>query len=232
MITVTATDSLSNVHDAEGCFRVVEPGSGEKLDLWLYSSDIEFSDEDPNLGDTITIDATVHARSDNTDSTYDVPVTFHAHHGSGESYQIGSTQQIEEMPPGGDWLLSTSWTNAAEGGYIIEVELGPGYSDDRNYNNRATRAIIVGKHPFLIGGFVVWRKIRESRTEFKYVCKVILENISSVTVEDVQLELLEVSSNMTIIDGNVTFGYIEAGESAAGDDTCVFDVNRAEPNRL
>ncbi|MBA7699917.1 hypothetical protein ES703_108623 [subsurface metagenome] len=133
------------------------------------------------------------------------------------------------MPPGGDWLLSTSWTNAAEGGYIIEVELGPGYSDDRNYNNRATRAIIVGKHPFLIGGFVVWRKIRESRTEFKYVCKVILENISSVTVEDVQLELLEVSSNMTIIDGNVTFGYIEAGESAAGDDTCVFDVNRAEP---
>ena len=139
---MTGTDSDGITHNGNGYFIVVEI----KPDLWVYSEDINFTDDNPDLGETITIDANIHA-ADNLDTVIDVPVSFYAHYPTGETvktYKIGRTLTIEEMPPGTDWLVSTTWRNAAEGVYIIEVELGPGFSDDNNGNNQATREITVG----------------------------------------------------------------------------------------
>jgi hypothetical protein len=145
MIVVIGTDSESITHTGTGSFEIMEPHEPAFVDLWILSEDISFSDEDPNIGETINIAAVIHARSENTRDMFNVPVSFYAHHGSGESYQIGRTILIEHLPMGVlEWVVSTTWRNAAAGDYIIEVEIGPGFSDDNNGNNQATRSISVG----------------------------------------------------------------------------------------
>ncbi len=84
-------------------------------------------------------------------------------------------------------------------------------------------------NPFIVE-FEVVEKRRIGRTVFEYDCKVTLQNISSFAVNNIQLTLAEASSNMTIIQPDVTFGDIEvaAGESAASVDTCTFKVDRSQ----
>jgi hypothetical protein len=123
--------------------------------------------------------------------------------------------------------VSTTWRNAAEGGYIIEAVLEPGFSDDNNGNNRATHALVVGNFPF-VAYFDVTNRHRIGRTEFEYTCNVTLYNNSDVAIEDVRLELVDGPNNMTIIGPYVTYGSIGGWGAVTSGDTCVFDVNRAE----
>ncbi|GAI23760.1 unnamed protein product, partial [marine sediment metagenome] len=123
------------------------PTEPVKFDLWVYSEDVNFSDINPDIGESITIDALVHAKSDNTQTEPNVPVTFYAHHATGETYQIGRILMVGEMFPGDNQIVSTTWRNAAEGVYVIEVVLGPEFSDDNNGNNQATRELVVGNRP-------------------------------------------------------------------------------------
>jgi formylglycine-generating enzyme required for sulfatase activity len=109
-----------------------------------FSQGINFSNDNPDLGETVTIEAPIHAGSGNTQVGQDVPVTFYAHHAVGGSYKIGRTLIIEEINPGDSQLVSTTWRNAAEGEYVIEVILGPDFSDDNNGNNQVTREMPVG----------------------------------------------------------------------------------------
>ena len=137
-ITVTGRDMRLNAGSGEGHFAVVTG------DLWVYSQDITFSDSNPDLGETITIGAVIHSSSDNTATVGQVPVTFYANHSVGGEYKIGRTLYVEEISPGENCLVSTTWRNAAEGAYIIKATLGPEFSDDNNGNNVATRALFVG----------------------------------------------------------------------------------------
>ncbi len=123
------------------------PTEPVEFDLWVYANDVNFSNENPDLGETITIEALVHAKSDNMRTEPNVPVTFYAYHATGESYKIGRTLTIEEINPGDNQLVSTTWRNAAEGEYVIEIMLGPDFSDDNNGNNQATRELSVGNRP-------------------------------------------------------------------------------------
>jgi hypothetical protein len=77
--------------------------------------------------------------------------------------------------------------------------------------------------------FNVIEKTRIGRTLFRYICTVTTYNASSVAVEDVLLEIIEVPDNINVIDPCVTYEHIEAQGSATSDDTCSFAVNRAEP---
>ena len=77
------------------------------------------------------------------------------------------------------------------------------------------------------GGVIVTNKIRVGRTTWQYICTVRMDNVSSSAVENVQLELLGVSSNMTIIDPSVSFAFIDAWGTAVSDDTCAFEVDRS-----
>jgi len=74
----------------------------------------------------------------------------------------------------------------------------------------------------------VIKRRRVARTLFEYECRVILQNLSTVSVRDVRLELLKVGQNMTIMEPSVTFGgaEIRAGQSATSLDTCTFSVYR------
>jgi len=138
-ITVTGTDANGVSHNGYGHFEVVEV----LPDFWVHSSDMTFSNPNPDIGETISIGASVHASSGNAEPRGNIPVTFYARHVAGAN-QIGETQFTDPIPPGADDSVSIVWTNAAEGWYIIEVELGPDFSDRNSSNNQATRSILVG----------------------------------------------------------------------------------------
>ena len=231
-IDVNGTDMHENTGSGAGHFHVVDVVP----DLYIHSEDIDFfdsnglTDVNPHLGETITIKALVHASSTNTSAVNDVPVTFSAHHIAGD-YVIGETQYIAQILPDTCEPADVNWTNAAEGVYIIEVELGPGFSDDNGGNNEATRAILVGEVTF-VATFDVNGRTRIDRTWFRYKCWIIIDNLSPLDIENVRLELVGVPDNMEVNDPCVSYPYIEAESSATSEDTndaCIIDVNRAEP---
>lgn len=144
-ISVEGADVQGRTGSGQGHFYVVE----EVPDFGVYSEDIEFFDANglvdtnPEVGETITIEAEIHASAGNTVTGPYIPVTFHARHPAGD-YVIGQTQ-TGEIPPGESDSVSVDWTNAAGGWYVIEVELGPDFPDRNASNNRATtRALPVG----------------------------------------------------------------------------------------
>jgi len=231
-ITVTGTDSGSVQHTGEGYFEVYETEE-TKPDFWLHSCDISFSDLNPELGEPITIDAVVHADSSNPETEPDIPVTFYSKHlpSGGEYIKIYQTQYTGDIVAGGvSTPVSVPWQNAAKGEYVIKVQLGPGFSDRNNGNNAATRAILVGDDiPFDVE-FEVVNKRRTGRWEFEYDCNAIMHNQTGLTLENVELELTGVSSNMTIVNPpyTATFADIGPNGSAPSENMCTFSVNRLE----
>ncbi len=72
-------------------------------------------------------------------------------------------------------------------------------------------------------------KTRVGREIFDYEFTITLKNNSDVNVSNVQLELLDASENVTIIDSQVNFAYIAAGQAADSDDTFIIQVDRSVP---
>jgi hypothetical protein len=220
-IDVVGTDLRGNIsfHSAKP-FTVVDVIP----DLSVHSEDITFSNINPDIGETITITALVHASSSNTSAVYNVPVTFEAHHIAGD-YDIGTVyiSQIDACEP-----TDVNWTNAAKGDYVIEVKLGPGFSDGDSGNNQATRALLVGEIPFTVVLKYV-EKTRIDRRHFRYKCNVILDNLSPLAIENVTLELVGKPSNIEIVECCVNFPSIDAygqAESEDFNDFCTIVVDR------
>ena len=228
-ITVTGTDSGSVQHTCEGYFEVYETIP----DFWVHSCDVNFSDLNPDLGEPITIDAVVHADSSNPELEPDIPVTFYSKHlpSDGNYIEISQTQYTDGIITGGgeSTPVSVPWQNAAKGEYVIKVQLGPGFSDDDNGNNAATRAILVGDELPFAAEFEVVSKTRTGRTEFVYDCNVIMHNQTGLTLENVELELTGVSSNMTLVNPyTAIFTDVGPNGSAVSENTCTFSVDRSE----
>ncbi|GAH02270.1 unnamed protein product, partial [marine sediment metagenome] len=137
-ITVTGTD-LSGSHNGYGYFYVVDV----LPDLWLNSCDLTFSDLNPDLGETISICATVHADSANQGALNNVPVSFY-HVWEQQKFQLGHTQNIDEIAPDANECACIMWTNAANDVYIIEAALEPDFSDKYSSNNQTTGSLVVG----------------------------------------------------------------------------------------
>jgi len=70
-------------------------------------------------------------------------------------------------------------------------------------------------------------KTRVGRTVFEYIYTMTLNNNSTEAVSNVIVELLDAPDNVTILDPDVSFAYIEAGESAISDDTFSIVVDRS-----
>jgi hypothetical protein len=136
-VQVSGRDVGGRVGNRAGYFGVFDD------DLYIYAEDISFSDDNPDVNESITIGVLVHA-ADNPESVFDVPVTVSAIHPIGGTYQIGLTQYIDEMEPNSSWLVSTNWRNAAIGCYVIEAVLGPDFTDINPSNNEAVRSLYVG----------------------------------------------------------------------------------------
>ena len=223
-ITVTGTDSNTIQHEGYGYFYVVDV----LPDVYLSSCDVNLGDLNPDLGEPITIGATVYASSDNLVTMDNIPVTFYAQHGTGSQYKIGDTQYTDEIAPGESNSVAIAWTNAAEGIYIIEAALKPDFSDKYSSNNEATRALVVGDLPFDTN-FVVVNRTRRGRTLFDYDCKVRLRNLSPLTVRVIQFEILSEPNNMVVIDRYVyDFNDIAGNGEETSADTCTFRVDRSE----
>ncbi|MEW6535601.1 MAG: CARDB domain-containing protein [Candidatus Auribacterota bacterium] len=119
---------------------VVDPNL---FDAYVHSRDIVFSNDNPQLGEEISIGAII--RADGFGYKEDIPVGFHEIYPTFSDTQIGYPHYIPQLYAGTTKYLSTSWTNFAEGVYIIEVRFDNTYTDANKTNNEASRAIIVGE---------------------------------------------------------------------------------------
>jgi predicted outer membrane repeat protein len=72
-------------------------------------------------------------------------------------------------------------------------------------------------------------KVRSRRTTFKYEFTVTLNNNSTDDIHNLQLEMLDASGNVVMLDSEVNFGHIAAGETATSEDTFSLSVDRAIP---
>ncbi|MBI4319195.1 MAG: tandem-95 repeat protein [Chloroflexi bacterium] len=114
-------------------------------DLFVFSEDIQFSNNSPAPGQTINVRALIHFYGNTP--VYDVPVVVNAYAPSGGSLQkteIGrSVVSFPNAGAGGPALVSLDWTNPGAAPYIIQVEILPAFSQFE-LNDKATRAIFVG----------------------------------------------------------------------------------------
>ncbi|MCD6459956.1 hypothetical protein J7L67_04735 [bacterium] len=111
-------------------------------DAYVHSRDISFSNENPQLGEEITIGAIIWAEGYGYKDQ--IPVSFYEIYPTYSETRIGLCHYISRLYAGNNKSLHTSWINFAEGVYIIEVHLDEAYTDANNSNNEASRAIIVG----------------------------------------------------------------------------------------
>ena len=111
-------------------------------DVSITGEDIAFSDENPVLGDTVTISATVH-NTGGADAT-DVAVRFYDGNPDDGGMQIGNDQIIVTIPIGGTGAASVDWTSTA-GVHEIFVVLDPDETivEWDEENNRASALIRV-----------------------------------------------------------------------------------------
>ena len=112
-------------------------------DAYVHSRDIVFSNDNPQLGEEITIGAVIWAEGYGYKDL--IPVSFYEIYPTYSETRIGLNHYIDRLYAGTNKSLHTSWTNFAEGVYIIEVRFDAVYTDANDSNNEASRAIVVGE---------------------------------------------------------------------------------------
>ena len=204
--------------------------------FWLGSCDITPEKLNPSIAEPIGISAVVHAASSNPleAESISVPVTFYSKHMPTDSafIKVGQTQYTGGITAGDvSDPISVSWQNAGKGEYIIKAVLEPDFSDKQNWDNSATRAVLVGDEiPFIVE-FEVINKTRVGRTTFDYECNVIMHNQTGLTLDNVQLELTGLPNNMTVVNPGyiAVIGSIGPNGSAVAEGTCTLRVDRSDP---
>ena len=123
------------------------PGtSGDHRDVFVFSEDVFLSDENPDLGEPITVFAFIEYLG--AEPAPDVPVTINDVFpvaGTLQSFQIGSTLVDFPASPGSSTYVTISlpWTNTAEGAHVIQVVAEPNFPQNAG-NDQATRLVFVG----------------------------------------------------------------------------------------
>ena len=126
----------------------VPPASIPASDLYVYSQDIVFSDNNPTPNEEITIAGQIHYwASDSTMVATNVPIDFYVTPVGASPILVGQTTiptLSVASPDFGSRIVYATWRNAAAGAYIVGVAIDPSYQEAVMTNNAATRAIIVG----------------------------------------------------------------------------------------
>ena len=127
------------------------PG-GEVRDVFIVSENLHFSDDNPDLGEPITVFAFVQYAG--VEPAEDVPVTISDIFpvaGELQEFQIGRvTVDFPASPDTSSYVtVSVPWINTAEGAHVIQVAAESDFPQ-RTGNDRATRLIYVGDPPLLV----------------------------------------------------------------------------------
>ncbi len=127
------------------------PG-GEVRDVFVVSENLHFSDDNPDLGEPITVFAFIQYVG--AEPAEDVPVTvsdIFPVGGTLQEFQIGRvTVDFPASPDTSSYVtVSVPWANTAEGAHVIQVAAEPDFAQ-RTGNDRATRLIYVGDLPHLV----------------------------------------------------------------------------------
>ncbi|MGY6274995.1 CARDB domain-containing protein [Methylomonas sp. MgM2] len=120
-----------------------------QTDLRVFSENIHFSKNHPAKDEEITIFAEINYWATNTDLiAEDVPVNIYVTYPGNPSLKIGEAlikQMSVGSPDFGSRYVYATWRNRDEGIHLVEVEIDPSFVEENQFNNAATRAIIVGK---------------------------------------------------------------------------------------
>ncbi len=111
-------------------------------DLTLNSSDISFSNSNPNEGDTITITATVHNIGNN--NSYQVNTSFY--YDQVDSSHLIGTVNYGDIPQGGSATNSTNWDTTDMAGnhnIIVYADSTHTIAELNENNNTASKSITV-----------------------------------------------------------------------------------------
>jgi len=146
IVTLTVTDD-DNATGFDIALVLVGDGGNMTLpDLTLSSSDISFSDDRPEDGDIVTINATIHNIGNEDASNVTVEFWDNADCIVPVMVYIGS-DTIPHIPIGGKGAASTDWDTTGQGGdyNIIWVSADPEneIEEQDERNNEAARAIYV-----------------------------------------------------------------------------------------
>ena len=145
--------------------------------------------------------------------------------------RLGGVGNIGDDPllaPDGCHLLVGSFCiNGGDPNYVAE----PNETDIDGEQRVMLGRVDMGADEFNPIRLGIVSKKRVARTEFVYDCNVTFTNLWPFAVKNVQLEMMQASENMTIIEPNVIFGDIEfkARDTITSIDTCTFQVYRPKP---
>lgn len=149
-VTITASGAnlvgraTLTVLDDEADPRPTPPGT---QDVRVFSEDILFSDENPDLNEPITILAYVHYFGSEP-VTDPIRVTFNdifPDEGALRVIEIDSTTiSFPDADSSGPVAVAIPWTNPAEGAHLIQVVTDPPFEQATTANDEATRSIFVG----------------------------------------------------------------------------------------
>ena len=148
----TQTTLVVEESDAEPIVPPPSVPGGEVRDVFIVSENLHFSDDNPDLGEPITVFAFVQYVG--AEPAEDVPVTvsdIFPVAGELQEFQIGRvTVDFPASPDTSSYVtVSVPWANTAEGAHVIQVAVEPDFAQ-RGGNDRATRLIYVGDPPLLV----------------------------------------------------------------------------------
>ena len=185
------------------------------LDLYIYASDITFSDPNPDEGDTFTVFATVHNNSDSNVSN--VSVNF---------YHSGDTLNqllIPNISPHSSATTSIPLSFDYEGFYPIRVVVDEenSFEEWNELNNFAIRPITVGDYEFP-GGIVVQAQLNSPVYPYSWITVIgnahyTPEYLGVVSGATVSITIQETGYDTTVYTndpGNFSVGFY--GPSQAG----------------
>jgi hypothetical protein len=114
-------------------------------DVFVNSEGTSFSNNNPELGENIDINALINYQG--TSPVSRIPVTINDLYpvaGQMQSFKISeSLVDFQDAEAGSPSRLTIPWSNTAEGAHLIQVQATPGFYQPTN-NDQSTRLIFVG----------------------------------------------------------------------------------------
>lgn len=138
------------------------------------------------------------------------------------------TQQVKLLADDGATLDHFGYSVSVSDGVFY---IGAPYDDDNGDNSGSVYVFDTSRLHALeyitVSGLELVSKQRVGRTVFEYVYQLEVSNSHSESISDVTINLMPLSNNITVIEGEVLISEIAAGATIVTDDTVTLRVDRA-----
>jgi len=176
----------------------------------IYSSDIVFTNVNPEPGENVTIYATIH-NTGGSDAE-NISVIFYV-----DNVQIGSPQTIALITVDGKETLTMDWIAALIGSHVVKVEIDPAYAiiESNKDNNVATRAIVVGAAADLVvSSDDISFSIPEPTEGDMVTIQAVIHNVGRISASDIVVQFYDGDLvNGTQIAANQTIDFLAVGRN-------------------